>query len=46
MVQGEILALGTPRSIKQQAETSSRPEPSMEDAFIELISTRQVGAPT
>jgi len=45
MVQGEILALGTPRSIKQQAETASRPEPTMEDAFIALVSTQQIEAP-
>jgi len=44
MVQGEILALGTPRSIKQQAQTASKPEPTMEDAFIELISARQIEA--
>jgi ABC-2 type transport system ATP-binding protein len=37
MAAGEILTLGTPDSIKQQARTAELPEPGMEDAFVELI---------
>jgi len=38
MRSGEILALGTPNEIKQQARTPQNPEPTMEDAFVKLIS--------
>jgi drug efflux transport system ATP-binding protein len=37
MAAGEILTLGTPGSVKQQACSAALPEPSMEDAFVELI---------
>jgi ABC-2 type transport system ATP-binding protein len=37
MAAGEILTMGTPGSIKQQARSAELPEPSMEDAFVELI---------
>jgi drug efflux transport system ATP-binding protein len=37
MAAGEILTLGTPSSIKQQARSTQLPSPSMEDAFVSLI---------
>ncbi|MBI1175480.1 MAG: ATP-binding cassette domain-containing protein [Sideroxydans sp.] len=37
MAAGEILTLGTPSSIKQQARSPQLPQPTMEDAFVELI---------
>lgn len=40
MVTGEILTIGTPTAVKQQARTENLPEPSMEDAFIGLIEAR------
>ncbi|HUY90680.1 MAG TPA: ATP-binding cassette domain-containing protein [Pirellulales bacterium] len=41
MAAGEILALGAPREIKQQAVTAEHPHPTMEDAFIRLIESRE-----
>jgi ABC-2 type transport system ATP-binding protein len=41
MAAGEILTLGTPGSVKQQARSAALPEPSMEDAFIELIQAHE-----
>lgn len=38
MSQGKILASGSPRSVREQAKTAQHPNPSMEDAFIALIS--------
>jgi ABC-2 type transport system ATP-binding protein len=37
MAAGEILTLGTPDSIKQQARSEQLPQPTMEDAFVALI---------
>ena len=37
MADGEILALGTPGQIKARTATATRPEPTMEDAFIGLL---------
>jgi drug efflux transport system ATP-binding protein len=37
MAAGEILATGTPAEIKRRARTDQAPEPTMEDAFIQLI---------
>lgn len=37
MSAGKILALGAPADIKEQAVSAENPEPSMEDAFINLI---------
>ncbi|HEC8329034.1 TPA: ABC transporter ATP-binding protein [Providencia rettgeri] len=34
---GKIIAAGTPDELKQQVATRDNPDPSMEDAFIELI---------
>ena len=42
MAAGEILTLGTPSDIKIQARSELMPEPSMEDAFVELIKTHEV----
>ena len=41
MARGEVLALGLPTEIKQQARTQTRPDPSIEDAFIALIESRE-----
>ncbi len=37
MAAGEILTMGTPGSVKQQARTEQQPAPTMEDAFVALI---------
>lgn len=34
---GKIIAAGTPDELKQQVASAENPDPSMEDAFIELI---------
>ncbi|OYY43278.1 MAG: ABC transporter ATP-binding protein [Halothiobacillus sp. 24-54-40] len=46
MSQGRILAAGTPAVIRAQAQTEAAPNPSMEDAFITLITapTQPAGA--
>ncbi|MGC8697654.1 MAG: ATP-binding cassette domain-containing protein, partial [Halothiobacillus sp.] len=46
MSQGRILAAGTPAAIRAQAQTEAAPNPSMEDAFIALITepTQPMGA--
>lgn len=41
MAEGEILTMGTPGSIKAQARTEELPEPTMEDAFVELIKAHE-----
>ncbi len=37
MVAGEILAMGTPRKIRERAGSEGKPTESMEDAFIRLV---------
>ncbi len=37
MAQGRVLSAGTPEAIKATARTASRPDPTMEDAFIAVI---------
>jgi len=37
MAQGRILAAGEPETVKAAARTPERPDPTMEDAFIEVI---------
>ncbi|MEW5734012.1 MAG: ABC transporter ATP-binding protein, partial [Thermodesulfobacteriota bacterium] len=37
MAAGKILALGTPREIKDMARAADHEHPTMEDAFIHLI---------
>ena len=34
---GKLLALGTPDDLKRKVVTPERPNPTMEDAFIELV---------
>jgi ABC-2 type transport system ATP-binding protein len=46
MIAGEIRAIGTPQEIKSLARTPETPEPTMEDAFIRLITDRSVAAGT
>lgn len=41
MADGEVLAAGTPLEMKMQARTVEHPDPTMEDAFIQLIEQRQ-----
>jgi len=44
MESGEVLALDTPEAIKGRMKTADQPMPTMEDAFIALISAREAGA--
>ncbi len=41
MAEGEVLAAGTPLEMKSRAQTAENPDPTMEDAFIQLIEQRQ-----
>ncbi len=41
MADGEVLAEGTPLAMKTRARTVDNPDPTMEDAFIQLIEQRQ-----
>jgi len=41
MADGEVLSEGTPLQMKNRARTQANPEPTMEDAFIQLIEQRQ-----
>lgn len=41
MSRGEVLAFGSPQAIRAQAATPDHPEPSMEDAFVQLIQTHE-----
>ena len=41
MAEGEVLAEGTPREMKLSASSADNPDPTMEDAFIQLIEQRQ-----
>jgi ABC-2 type transport system ATP-binding protein len=43
MAEGEVLAEGTPAEMKARFRSRSRPDPSMEDAFIGLIEAHQPG---
>jgi ABC-2 type transport system ATP-binding protein len=43
MADGEILAIGMPEEIKKRERTAERPEPTMEDAFIALIDSKEPG---
>ncbi len=42
MVEGRILTTGTPTEIKQQVSTAALPEPTMEEAFIQLVEANQL----
>jgi ABC-2 type transport system ATP-binding protein len=41
MAEGAVLAEGTPREMRDRARTAERPDPTMEDAFIQLIEHRE-----
>jgi len=41
-MEGQILISGTPTEIKQQVTSPKLPEPTMEDAFIQLVEARQI----
>ena len=41
MAEGEVLTEGTPLAMKTSARTAENPDPTMEDAFIQLIEQRQ-----
>tara|TARA_R110001592_G_scaffold363372_2_gene686267 strand:+ start:139969 stop:141720 length:1752 start_codon:yes stop_codon:yes gene_type:complete len=41
MADGEVLAEGTPLAMKARAQTADNPDPTMEDAFIQLIEQRE-----
>jgi len=41
MAEGEVLTEGTPLAMKAHARTAENPDPTMEDAFIQLIKQRQ-----
>jgi drug efflux transport system ATP-binding protein len=41
MAAGEILTMGTPASIKEQARSQQLPQPTVEDAFVELIQAHE-----
>jgi len=43
MAEGTVLAEGTPREMKARARSADNPDPSMEDAFIQLIEQREQG---
>ncbi|HKB59048.1 MAG TPA: ATP-binding cassette domain-containing protein [Gallionellaceae bacterium] len=45
MAAGEILTLGTPAAIKDQARSAALPQPTMEDAFIGLIQAHEQEQP-
>lgn len=40
MVEGDILTAGKPAEIKRQVSTAEHPDPTMEDAFIQLVEAR------
>ncbi len=44
MADGEVLAQGTPLEMKTRARTDEHPDPTMEDAFIQLIEQREGNA--
>ncbi len=44
MMAGELLTLGSPADIRASAKTSENPEPTVEDAFIHLIESRDEGS--
>ena len=37
MARGEVLAAGDPQDLKKKAASDARPDPTMEDTFIDLI---------
>jgi ABC-2 type transport system ATP-binding protein len=45
MAEGQLLTLGTPGEIRRGAETPDHPEPTIEDAFIQLIQSQEEKGP-
>ncbi len=43
MAEGTVLSEGTPREMKARARSADNPDPTMEDAFIQLIEQREQG---
>ena len=43
MAEGEVLAEGTPADMKSRFRSEQRPDPTMEDAFIDLIEAHEKG---
>jgi ABC-2 type transport system ATP-binding protein len=41
MREGDILTAGTPAEIKNQVMSEACPNPTMEDAFIQLVEAKQ-----
>ena len=41
MAQGALLAMGSPAEIKEKTRTPQIPDPSLEDAFVSLLSEFQ-----
>ncbi len=46
MAEGEILAGGTPDALRARVQSEKIPDPSMEDAFVELIKKHETGRNT
>jgi len=44
MTSGELLSLGSPADIRAAAETPENPRPTIEDAFVHLIDSRDEGS--
>ena len=44
MAEGRVLAEGTPREMKARARSADNPDPTMEDAFIELVTAHERAA--
>jgi ABC-2 type transport system ATP-binding protein len=40
---GKVIAAGTPDQLKNQARTAERQDPSMEDAFVDLVQKQEKG---
>jgi ABC-2 type transport system ATP-binding protein len=45
MYRGKVIALGTPAALCDRLRTDQRPEPTMEDVFIELIEQEEARTP-
>ncbi len=46
MAEGDILAGGTPDELRARVQSEKMPDPTMEDAFVELIETHEAGRKT
>ena len=45
MAEGEVLAEGSPEALKARVRSPALPHPTMEDAFVQLITGRAAGSP-